>query len=64
MNFRSLTAGTVVAALAAVSLIATPTRAQAPTPIRAACATAGVRPADLLHCRGERDRGSMVTKAG
>jgi NitT/TauT family transport system substrate-binding protein len=36
MNFRSLTAGTVAAALAALALVATPTRAQAPTPIRAA----------------------------
>jgi NitT/TauT family transport system substrate-binding protein len=36
MNFRSLTAGTVAAALAALALVATPTRAQAPTPVRAA----------------------------
>jgi ABC-type nitrate/sulfonate/bicarbonate transport system substrate-binding protein len=38
MNFRSLTAGTVAAALAALALVAAPTRAQAPvlTPVRAA----------------------------
>jgi NitT/TauT family transport system substrate-binding protein len=36
MNFRSLTAGAVAAALTALALVATPTRAQAPTPIRAA----------------------------
>jgi len=34
MNFRSLTAGAVAAALTALALVATPTRAQAPTPIR------------------------------
>ena len=36
MNFRPLTAGAVAAALTALALVATPTRAQAPTPIRAA----------------------------
>jgi NitT/TauT family transport system substrate-binding protein len=36
MNFRSLTAGTVAAALTALALVAAPTRAQAPTSIRAA----------------------------
>jgi NitT/TauT family transport system substrate-binding protein len=38
MNFRSLTAGTVAAALTALALVAAPTRAQAPTltPVRAA----------------------------
>ena len=38
MNFRTLTAGTVAAALAALALVAGPTRAQAPvlTPVRAA----------------------------
>jgi NitT/TauT family transport system substrate-binding protein len=36
MNFRSPTAGTVAAALTALALVAAPTRAQAPTPVRAA----------------------------
>ena len=36
MNFRALMAGTVVAALAAAALVAAPTRAQAPTQVRAA----------------------------
>lgn len=36
MNFRSLTAGTVAAALTALAIVAAPTRAQAPTPVRAA----------------------------
>ena len=39
MNFRSLTAGTVAAALTALTalaIVAAPTRAQAPTPVRAA----------------------------
>jgi NitT/TauT family transport system substrate-binding protein len=36
MNFRSPTAGTVAAVLAALALVAAPTRAQAPTPVRAA----------------------------
>jgi NitT/TauT family transport system substrate-binding protein len=36
MNFRSLTAGTVAAALMALAIVAAPTRAQAPTPVRAA----------------------------
>jgi NitT/TauT family transport system substrate-binding protein len=36
MNFRSLTAGTVAAALTALALVAAPIRAQAPTPVRAA----------------------------
>jgi NitT/TauT family transport system substrate-binding protein len=36
MNFRALRAGTVIAALAAVALVAMPIRAQAPTPVRAA----------------------------
>src|ERR1700761_1997367 len=36
MNFRGLMAGTLVAALAAVALVAAPTQAQAPTPVRAA----------------------------
>jgi NitT/TauT family transport system substrate-binding protein len=36
MNFRALMAGTVVAALAAAALVAAPTQAQAPTPVRAA----------------------------
>src|ERR1700761_6552304 len=36
MNFRGLMAGTLVAALAAGALVAAPTQAQAPTPVRAA----------------------------
>jgi NitT/TauT family transport system substrate-binding protein len=36
MNLRSLTAGTVAVAFTALALVAAPTRAQAPTPIRAA----------------------------
>jgi NitT/TauT family transport system substrate-binding protein len=36
MNFRSLTAGTVAVAFTALALVAAPTRAQAPTPVRAA----------------------------
>jgi hypothetical protein len=43
MNSRSLTAGAVAAAPTALALVATPTRAEAPTPIRAACI-----PPDLL----------------
>jgi NitT/TauT family transport system substrate-binding protein len=36
MNFRSLTAGMVAAAVTVLALVAAPTRAQAPTPVRAA----------------------------